>query len=165
MTTDRMLPTRGYVNPDRLPRGPNGRALCRWCGQEVAPPRKTFCGGTRTSLEWRISTADQYRDTHVYRTLVGATMGQGCIHEHLLRSSPAYARLSCWVRDRGQCALCPTACGDLSGPWDCDHVKPVVKGGGSCGLENLRTLCRPCHKRETKLLAARRAEARRANAG
>lgn len=46
-------------------------------------------------------------------------------------------------------------------PWDADHVKPVIEGGGGCGLDNYRTLCVPCHKRETAKLAARRAEARR----
>jgi 5-methylcytosine-specific restriction endonuclease McrA len=36
-----------------------------------------------------------------------------------------------------------------------------VEGGGGCGLENYRTLCRPCHKDETAKLAARRARERR----
>jgi 5-methylcytosine-specific restriction endonuclease McrA len=44
--------------------------------------------------------------------------------------------------------------------WEADHIKPVVEGGGQCGLENLRTLCVPCHKRATAELAARRARAR-----
>jgi 5-methylcytosine-specific restriction endonuclease McrA len=45
--------------------------------------------------------------------------------------------------------------------FDMDHVVPVVEGGGVCGLENLRTLCRPCHRLETAALAKRRAEARK----
>lgn len=45
--------------------------------------------------------------------------------------------------------------------WDADHIKPVIEGGGGCPLENLRTLCVPCHKTETAKLAARRAVARR----
>jgi 5-methylcytosine-specific restriction endonuclease McrA len=44
-----------------------------------------------------------------------------------------------------------------------DHRVPVVEGGGSCGLENLRTLCWACHRRETAELAKRRARERRAN--
>ena len=36
------------------------------------------------------------------------------------------------------------------GLWDADHIIPVKKGGGSCGLENLRTLCISCHKIVTK---------------
>lgn len=44
--------------------------------------------------------------------------------------------------------------------WEADHVVPVVEGGPNA-LENLRTLCLPCHKSETRVLAARRARARR----
>jgi 5-methylcytosine-specific restriction protein A len=46
--------------------------------------------------------------------------------------------------------------------WQADHVVPVVEGGGGCGLDNLRTLCTPCHKKATAALAARRAHTRRA---
>ena len=35
------------------------------------------------------------------------------------------------------------------GLWDADHELPVVKGGGMCGLENIRTLCIKCHKQIT----------------
>ena len=29
--------------------------------------------------------------------------------------------------------------------WQADHILAVSEGGGGCGLENLRTLCVPCH--------------------
>ncbi len=45
--------------------------------------------------------------------------------------------------------------------WEVDHIVPVVLGGGCCGLDNLRTLCVPCHKKATARLAAERARARR----
>lgn len=48
-----------------------------------------------------------------------------------------------------------------SSGWDADHIIPVIEGGGLCGLENYRTLCHPCHKKETAALAARRTQARR----
>lgn len=41
--------------------------------------------------------------------------------------------------------------------WNVDHAVPVAEGGGQCGLENLRTLCVPCHRIESAALAARRA--------
>jgi len=44
--------------------------------------------------------------------------------------------------------------------WQADHRVPVAEGGGSCGLENLRTLCIWCHKRETAELARRLAAKR-----
>lgn len=45
--------------------------------------------------------------------------------------------------------------------WDADHIIPVVEGGGECTLENIRTLCVPCHQQVTKDLARRRASQRR----
>lgn len=38
------------------------------------------------------------------------------------------------------------------GYWDADHIKPVVLGGGECGLDNYRTLCIMCHKKVTAKL-------------
>lgn len=46
--------------------------------------------------------------------------------------------------------------------WEADHIIPVIEGGGGCGPEGYRTLCLPCHKKETAALAARLAEKRRA---
>jgi len=145
MSHDRVLPDRGYCDPSRLPRGPNGRALCRWCRGEVPPGKRTFCGGTRA---W-VNTHDEV-----------TRIGEGCIHEHCLRSNPGYARICVWIRDRGKCALCPARCGGLRGPWENDHVVPVAEGGGLCGLDGFRSLCRPCHRRVTGELRARLAAAR-----
>ena len=39
--------------------------------------------------------------------------------------------------------------------WEVDHIKPVSEGGGLCGLDNLRTLCTPCHDAETRRLRMR----------
>lgn len=39
--------------------------------------------------------------------------------------------------------------------WQADHIRPVAEGGGECDLANLRTLCTPCHARETGRLAGR----------
>ena len=30
--------------------------------------------------------------------------------------------------------------------WHADHIVPVYAGGGMCQLDNLRTLCVPCHQ-------------------
>ena len=30
--------------------------------------------------------------------------------------------------------------------WHADHIIPVYAGGGMCQLDNLRTLCVPCHQ-------------------
>jgi 5-methylcytosine-specific restriction endonuclease McrA len=39
--------------------------------------------------------------------------------------------------------------------WEADHILPVVEGGDS-NLENIRTLCIPCHRGETWELRRRR---------
>ncbi len=46
--------------------------------------------------------------------------------------------------------------------WQADHVLPVAEGGGCCSLENFRTLCTPCHRRETDALRDRLKERKRA---
>lgn len=148
--TSRTLAGAGWVDPKSLPRGPEGRPLCRYCDRECAVGRRTFCSGARASF--------------VYRDGAYVAAGHGCVHEHCLRSDPGYARKCVWARDRGQCALCQSVSGHRSGAWQADHIVPVIEGGGACGLENLRTLCTPCHRLETAALAARRAAARRRSA-
>lgn len=45
--------------------------------------------------------------------------------------------------------------------WEADHIVPVIEGGGGVGPEGYRTLCLPCHRRETAKLAQRLAHRRR----
>ncbi|MAI81052.1 MAG: hypothetical protein CL917_19080 [Deltaproteobacteria bacterium] len=45
--------------------------------------------------------------------------------------------------------------------WELDHILPLVDGGGH-ELENLQTLCTPCHKKKTAEEARRRAQRRAA---
>lgn len=134
------------------PKGPNGRNLCRWCKTEVSGRRRTFCS-------------------------------DGCVHEWRLRSSTSYLRDCVFARDKGICALCghdtvkhrrkvmrlPFAermheirrlqeSGAISKArktwWEADHIIAVAEGGDS-NLENIRTLCRPCHTQVTAALRAR----------
>lgn len=41
--------------------------------------------------------------------------------------------------------------------WDADHIVPVSEGGGACGLSNIATLCRWCHKNKSGDDSRRRA--------
>jgi 5-methylcytosine-specific restriction enzyme A len=122
-------------------RDEQGNLICRWCRRPVAPPRRTFCGDS-------------------------------CVHEWKIRSSPWYVRREVKKRDKGICRLCgfnvvkahrewtrakPPA-GDRAARrawraarprWEADHIVPVADGGGECGLDNYRLLCRACHVRVT----------------
>jgi 5-methylcytosine-specific restriction endonuclease McrA len=44
--------------------------------------------------------------------------------------------------------------------WEADHILAVVEGGDS-NLDNLRTLCIPCHREVTRGLRARRLDKNR----
>jgi 5-methylcytosine-specific restriction protein A len=45
--------------------------------------------------------------------------------------------------------------------WEADHIVPVVEGGDS-SLDNIRTLCIPCHRIATAVLRRRMVERCRA---
>lgn len=53
-----------------------------------------------------------------------------------------------WQRVEGMCK------------WQADHIVEIVDGG-SPYLDNIQTLCVPCHKEKTKLKAGQRAQVRR----
>lgn len=46
--------------------------------------------------------------------------------------------------------------------WHADHIRGVVEGGGLCTLDNLTTLCVPCHVEKTSSDAHERAQRRKA---
>ena len=148
---NRIDPQAGWADASSLPKGPNGRALCRFCSTEVKPPRRTFCSKI-------------------------------CVTEWKIRTDPGFAKQKVFERDNGICALCWVdtlkpqtrekfrlnkyiSRGARLSPWDMDHILPVSKGGGCCSLDNLRTLCKPCHKVETAKLAACRAAERKIKVG
>lgn len=128
-------------------------SMCRWCKGAVSGRRRTFCS-------------------------------DACVHEWRLRSSTSYLRECVFDRDQGVCALCgidthrlrkrimrlpfATRMRELRGLqeqgaihkgrktwWEADHIVAVCEGGDS-NLENMRTLCIPCHKGVTRQLRVRR---------
>jgi N6-adenosine-specific RNA methylase IME4/5-methylcytosine-specific restriction endonuclease McrA len=112
--------------------GPRGFRLCRQCGNECDSNRKTYCSKQCVAL-WKLE-----RWPSVQRRAVGK-------------------------RDRGKCEICPTVVDVSAYPhqWEMDHRIPLAEGGTNA-LDNLRTLCIPCHRRVTKELAGRLARAKRA---
>jgi 5-methylcytosine-specific restriction enzyme A len=148
----RTLSDAGHARGQQLPLGPNGLPLCRWCQLEVlARRRRTFCSDY-------------------------------CVHQWRLRSDPGYLRDLVFARDRGVCQACGTdavaayaalkrsrgkarsealavwgmkSVAARRSLWDADHILPVAEGGGQCDLDNLRTLCLPCHREATADLRRR----------
>ena len=49
----------GWVDRKSVPRGPNGRGLCRWCSLEVPKRRFTFCSEFCVH-EWKLRLCVQY---------------------------------------------------------------------------------------------------------
>ena len=178
-THRRTLKESGKIDFDKHPKGPNGRALCRWCllenkSIEVPPGRKSFCNDK-------------------------------CAHEWMLRSDPSYVREMVFKRDHGVCSKCQTdiveyekkikviagmiqkfifvfpevAESDVEiqerfrkvvilretlrilllnmglstlpkrSLWEADHKLAVANGGGCLGLDNYQTLCKKCHVRKS----------------
>ena len=89
-----------------------------------------------------------------------------CSDECWLRNTPSMMRDAVFQRDKGICALCgldvrtlpPHAWGNTR--WEADHIIPVSEGGGLCGLDGYRTLCKGpgtnnCHGKVTGELRKR----------
>lgn len=62
---------------------------------------------------------------------------------------PQYAknRQHRFERAHGRCELCGTVL--LPAEWECDHVVPL-RAGGTNDINNLRVLCKPCHRAKTR---------------
>jgi 5-methylcytosine-specific restriction enzyme A len=145
----------GWVDRDSLPKGANGRALCRWCDLEVPKGRATFCSAWCVE-EWRLRSDPGFLRERVLERDRGicAACGIDCVQvERQLKRLRGAARLKAqldWgLRGHTRKSL-----------WDADHIVPVVEGGGECDLANIRTLCLKCHR----LTTAELRERRRANA-
>lgn len=140
----------GWVDRKSIPRGPNGRGLCRWCSLEVPRGRFTFCSGYCVH-EWKLRSQPGYLRDQVFlrdRGICALCSTDTLAALRRLRSSRGARRqllLEHWyIGKRRRKSL-----------WDADHIVPVVEGGGECDLDNLRTLCLRCHRAATLALRAR----------
>jgi 5-methylcytosine-specific restriction endonuclease McrA len=152
MSTQRAMPG-GRADRDSLPKGPNGRCLCRWCSLEVPPGRLTFCSEWCVE-EWKLRSDPGHLRERVFERDRGtcALCGADCVaalrHIKKLRGAARARAIAEWNM-RGRKSL-----------WDADHIVPVAEGGGECDLSNLRTLCLKCHRARTAELRERLRAAR-----
>jgi 5-methylcytosine-specific restriction endonuclease McrA len=147
----------GWVDRKSIPRGPNGRGLCRWCSLEVPRGRFTFCSDYCVH-EWKLRTQPAYLREQVLERDRGTCARCGV-------NTLAAARRLRYSRGQNRAALLShwglKKCTRRS-LWDADHILPVAEGGGECDLDNLRTLCLRCHRIATMELRERMRNARRA---
>lgn len=163
--------------------GPNGRNICKCgCGREVQGRRINWFGDECVRA-WSIRNDPQVARHYVGERDKGVCAGCGFDTKILAQRIQQIRTIAYKTKDDQRRVAMLMRFKDSLSPewqkvvkvespssryafmswghlWEADHIKPVVEGGGQCGLENLRTLCIPCHKKETRALAARRAEAR-----
>jgi 5-methylcytosine-specific restriction endonuclease McrA len=136
----------GWVNRRDLPKGTNGRNLCRWCNLEVPSGRRTFCSSFCVH-EWRLRSDPGYLRDKVFERDRGvcAQCGVDTLELRKRKRKLGYAERLTFEREWGKRKTL----------WDADHVVPVAEGGGECDLDNMRTLCLLCHRRVTAELRTR----------
>jgi len=145
----------GWADRALLPKGGNGRPLCRWCNLEVPPRRSTFCSDWCVH-EWKIRSDPGYLRDQVLERDKGicaiCRVDTRAAYFELKRARGAHRErlLARWGLKRI----------NRKSLWDADHIVPVVEGGGECDVGNLRTLCLVCHRRETSELRQRLAAKR-----
>lgn len=147
MSTQRVMPG-GRADREELPKGENGRCLCRWCSLEVPVGRLTFCSDWCVE-EWKLRSDPGYLRQRVFERDKGICAGCGidCVAElYRLKRLRGGARLR---------ATREWAMGGRKTLWDADHIVPVAEGGGECDLSNMRTLCLKCHRVHTDQLRQR----------
>lgn len=64
------------------------------------------------------------------------------------RTVPRSMQQDCFKRDHWACVKCGFTSRPNSGELNADHIIPSAEGGETT-LENLETLCVPCHKKKT----------------
>lgn len=153
--TKRFNPERGWVDQRTRPRSPEGRPLCRRCGEPVGRGRRTFCSDPCVH-EWKLRTDASYLRHHVFERDQGICAVCGLDCDGLKKALAWILRKVSWAAWRELISVLPEAQPNRRNLWDADHIVPVVEGGGQCGLDNIRTLCLPCHRRVTAELARRR---------
>src|ERR1700761_6452650 len=149
MSTSRSMPG-GWIDRKKIPRGPNGRGLCRWCSLEVPPRRFTFCSDDCVH-EWKLRSQPAYLREQILKRDRGVCVhcGLDTIKEHRSLKLARGERRVTLMRHWGLSSKIRRSL------WDADHILPVTEGGGECDLDNIRTLCVRCHRTVTSNLRER----------
>lgn len=153
MSYERYRQDRGYVDPKTLPTGANGRALCRYCSQEVPAKRKSFCSEACVH-EFKVQSQPAYARKCVFERDRGICKKCGLDTEELKQTLYQLRQRDLESYNKLLHKLMYTYGADFrlgNHFFEIDHIQAVKLGGGSCGLDNLMTLCIPCHRQKTRL--------------
>lgn len=157
------------------PRGRVLRRTCRWCGEDLSGRQTSYCSAEcREEVYIRMG----HHRYHVKRRDKGVCADCGLdteLLERVLRHCNGSQRgldpdhrwsLGAWKWKSWGAEILTDLGFTTSNQslWEADHVIPVSAGGGCCGLDNYRTLCQRCHRKDTAILAKRRADERKGQA-
>ena len=130
----------------------NGNPLCRNCDEIIPKGRRAYCSD-RCHWEYMIKHSPEFAAA-LFREKYG-TRCAGCgADEATIESVWLEAKAMLEIVGAGEYLL-PFK------PFPLDHVRPVIDGGGSCGMENYRLLCPRCHTGITATFNRDRAARRR----
>ena len=178
-TTDRYVGGAKELAEERLQKGEANTEdmavlkgyKCAWCASDFSAASRmaqsTYCS-QECAEEGRLRRGGKYASSRI-REQIFALEGGVCQLCHLdahalflrIKSLPPAQRLSALCNAGFKLPSSSKALERLLHEpkegffWQADHIQPVAEGGGGCGLENLRTLCTPCHSLETQKLRGR----------
>ena len=142
---------RRFCNSYMMPKPEKGH--CKWCGGKLPQQQRVWCCDecqNEAYIRFGYLREVWLRDKGICAICgIDTSWLQSCVKEiKEIQRRFRHVPFSQFKKDLG--------------PWfthnrclyEMDHILPVSRGGGLCGLENYRTLCLRCHKKETAKLAA-----------
>ena len=141
----------------------DGRPLCAVCGKVLSGRARRYCS-LKCREQCHVATMPSLARLRVHQRDHGICANCGCDTEKLARiiqlaGGDKWAGWRILSQDWQDVHNLTMEMGFTTLHfWEMDHIIPVSEGGGLCGLDNLRTLCVPCHRAETRALARRRAQ-------
>ena len=150
------------------PLGPNGEKICYNCGGPL-PKERTYNCSSKCSEDWQCKTSPSYMRRKLWER-DNSVCALCSVDTDALKKE--YDAIRTRLKETHSYRYQEGEAGDFlklhgipwgritSDWWDADHIVPVTEGGGECGIDNYRTLCIPCHQKETAALARRLARKR-----
>jgi hypothetical protein len=146
-------------SPNRRRRAPitpiekdqDGRSLCRNCHEVIPKGRRAYCSEP-CHFEYMIKHSPEFAAA-MFREKYGARCAGCGVDEEMVKAT--WFQINALLESVGSPILLPFK------PFPLDHIRPVIDGGGSCGMENYRLLCPKCHTGITSTFNRDRAARRR----